>query len=310
MQSFAVRSPHPTIQGEKTMPSSTSSRRIPVAGGSLSLPLAAGALWAGLALALPTPSAQAALILEYNFNAGSGTSAADSSGFGTAAPGTLTGNATWSTNTPSGSGYSLSLPGAIADTVNAGDVSKLDGLQKFTLVTWFNPTSITTFDRLMSKADTNSGFDWSVTVTTNPSNYRLDLNLKGAGAQANYYSTANITQAGWVFLAVTYDGSVTTNNLNYYWGSASSGVAQLGNTLSAAQGTITDTTGAFEIGDTDRSTSDRSPNALFDNVRIYNTVESVSSLETLRVADIPEPGTAMLTAIGALALLRRRRKNG
>jgi hypothetical protein len=110
-----------------------------------------------LAIAALSPVASAAMLVEYKFE----TTAANTGTLLAAADGTLFGTATWSTDTPSGSGSSLSLPIAhdTARVSTSGALSAFDNLGTITGLMWLKPTTIATADRLLSSWDGANGFD-------------------------------------------------------------------------------------------------------------------------------------------------------
>ena len=266
------------------------------------------------------------LLVHYDLNEGSGTTAADST-TGTASNGTLGGNATWSTSTPGGSGASLSLTKNATDAnfVSTG-ASEVDALASFTITLWFNAQgTITAGDRLLStlSAGTFKGFDFNLQALTSTatdisgSGFRLGLLVDGtSGGSALFSSAGTSVNANnqWVFLAVTYDGTATSNNVSFYTGTSGSAVTQLGIVGTLNMGAVDSTTGSLQVGNTTATTGDRTPSGLFDDVRIYNGVASSAFLNDVRLENlsgIPEPSTYAAIA-GALALVAtgfaRRRK--
>jgi hypothetical protein len=261
-------------------------------------------LTAGL-LASP---AQAALLVDYQFTEGSGTAVNNSGTLGDLADGTLTGG--WSTTTPSGTGSSVSFDGTSASQgVTTG--SAVAGLAVTTIsgALWVNfQTAPEVSDRLISTWNTglNAGFDLSL-VSVSGGNFTLQLALDNDTNNQSASISQNL--GGWTFVAFTYDGNLASDNVKLYIGTTSNSVAQSGATANANVGAL-ESSAAFEVANTAASASIRTPNALFDNVRIYDTVLTQAQLETLRATDvIPEPSTlAMLAVAGTALILRRRRQ--
>lgn len=112
-----------------------------------------------------------------------------------------------------------------------------------------------------------------------------------------------------MFLAVTYDGTLTTNNIAFYTGSTSSGVMQLGLSVSSNAGILGDNSLPFQVAGTAQTTGDRTPLGYFDDIRIYEGVASAEFLEGVRLQNIPEPSSTALLLCGiAGAGLRRWRR--
>lgn len=274
------------------------------------------ALIAGLGIALgmaaTAQSASAATLVEYNFNEASGQ--ALNSGTATGTNGTFNGS---SQRTAVGGPF-----GSVLDThggANGNDLSassaNIQNLQQFTLITWFNPQSaVATSDRLISMfTSTGGGFDWffqTATTTGNTTSATMRLYTDGANPSGDS-GTLTLANNTWYFLAVTYDGSKSSNNVTYYVGTESGAVAQSGSTATLNTNAINTTSADLLVGGTQRTASDRTPNAYFDNVRIDDTVLSQSQLEAIRaanVAAIPEPAGLALLGVGVMATIGRRRR--
>lgn len=248
-------------------------------------------------------------LLHYTFDEASGP--ALDSGSGDAANGTFSGSATRTTDTPGAlPGRALSIAGGTTDYVTSGDANKLDQLQQFTLTTWINlrggPAQ---FDRLLSDHDATGGWDLFI---ENPSgggglsagSFALSLTVDtGTGANSANLSADN----EWLFIAVTYDGTLTENNVRFYAGDVSTGVATAGDPKTMNKGTTDANNADFRIGATARTASDRTPVADFDDVRVYGDVLTPAELESIRLANVPEPTSALMALSGAgLAMLARR----
>lgn len=260
------------------------------------------------------------LQLHYTYDA-QGTPTADS-GAGTAANGTLVGTgSTYSTNTPSGTGYAYSSTGAADAYISAGDVNKIDGLTGLTFSTWINfQTDPAANDRLVSKESGNTGFFVAVSdANATAHTFGLTFNFNGIGT---YIAPANLTLSAnntWLFVAFTYDATSTTNNLKVYAGTSSSAVSLLRTDSNAGgvtngSGTIVGNSVALEINGTPVTAFDRSANALYDDTRIYDGVLNLAALEAIRASEVsavPEPSSYALwfgmAAVGAAATLRPRR---
>ena len=263
------------------------------------------------------------LQLRYGFDEPSGD--ALDTGAPPAANGQLVGGAVRSSNAPAGLGSSIDFNTETPYAhVLEGDAAKLDGLNQLTLTTWLNVTTYTSGNnRLMAKqaAGTFGGFSWNMNATTNngpvgPDNFRLALFLgnnisSGATDFAAVFSNADVETAAnnWVFLAVTYDGTTTSNNVNFYIGGEGTPVAPLGTAQSTIAITVDGGPALFGVGYTDAApAANTSVLGLQDDVRVYSGSLSLAELEAARLSNIPEPATAALLGMAGASLLVRRRR--
>ncbi len=109
-------------------------------------------------------------------------------------------------------------------------------------------------------------------------------------------TTANLDlgSAGeWVFIAATYDGTATADNLKFYLGDDDpNSTSTLVGTFTADAGPTVDSEARFGIGFTDAApTSNQSLNGLQDDVRVYNDALSAADINAVRLTNVvPEPG--------------------
>ena len=260
-------------------------------------------------------SADAALLLHYTFDNPADRLA--DTGTGTPAPLTAIGSTnSFDVNTPSGTGAAYNngagsnaylTTGTLANPDGGTDPAKTDGLTQFTVTLWVNLQAAPIIgDRLLSDWNTSltEGFDLRIN-TASASSFQLGAVVDNQSA----FSTTNVTTANnnWAFIAFTYDGTQTSANALLYTGTTSSAASMLGTALTINAGAMANGTTDFQVGGTAATTNDRSPSALFDDVRMYDSVLSLEELELVRLANIPEPTVAVLSLIGTLGLLRRRR---
>ncbi|MDR1280811.1 MAG: LamG domain-containing protein [Opitutaceae bacterium] len=184
-------------------------------------------------------------------------------------------------------------------------------IQSFTITGWFKPDGSVIGNGAKILDTTGSAL-----VVSSSANGRLGLYVNGntvSGNASNYYATGT-----WVFFAITYDGALTANNVNFYIGSESSNsLAKVGDALTLNKGSLTLTDVSLALGNSVGSNS-RPFDGLIDNIRIYtnNTTDSgiltLGQIESLRATGsiVPEPATVTLLAGGAIlgvALTLRRR---
>ncbi|MDE3066872.1 MAG: right-handed parallel beta-helix repeat-containing protein [Verrucomicrobiota bacterium] len=237
------------------------------------------------------------LRLHYAFDEGTGP--ALDSGIAPADDGAFVGLATHTTNTPWGTGRALDLSDGNNDWVTAGNPAKLNGLTNFTLTTWFNlrgdPAN---GDRLIDKVSgtPNGGFGWRIisptSGTISASNFTLALQI--TLAQQTTLPVNIGADHQWIFLAVSYDGTGASSNVKWYKGDLNNGVSLLA-TTSRDSGPVIDTTNDLRIGSTPATTSDRTPPAWFDDVRVFSTVLSQIDLEKIRLETVPFIGLPTIT---------------
>lgn len=289
-----------------------------------SLRLILAALVLGLAAHAPAQT----LLLEYKFN-DSGTTTANSGTLGgTAALQNSSAVATdlhgaagsgvsglagdTSLNLSSATGMGSGFAGPMANT---GTVS-LTSLKSFTLTGWINSTA-----QLSTLANSARIYDNGVSKVY-LSTGGMVISLYNGTSTTDYGSTAMATNNlwtsanQWVFFAITYDGTTTSNNLNFYYGSAAVAISSAATSTSVAAN-LNLGSGALNIGN--RTAADRPFDGSMDNFRLYGSTTdasgalSISALDSLRSLDaVPEPSSMALLLTGALTmgLIHRRRRSG
>lgn len=253
---------------------------------------------AGILLVTAAVPAQATLVLQYLFDEGTGTTVADT-GATPAANATL--NGSWVADSPGAYSHSGSTVGLSGDTslaASTSTASKLNGISAVTITGWIKLSQAPTqFDRIVGSGGLELWFDSASTLNFWNSN-------QGGGIKSNNINNPFVLNE-WVFFASVFNG---TNNVEFFTGTTSDAVSQLGGSIAASTGSSTVTT-VVEIGGTPRSSSDRTPSGYFSDIRIYDETLDSTALESVRSAAIPEPGAFALLAgaCAALAVLRRRR---
>ena len=263
------------------------------------------------------PEVGAALVLQYLFDEPSG-EAVDTGTVSPAAPGTLGGSATRVTNTPSGSGFAMSTAGGgAASFAAASNPTKLNSLTTFTLAGWVNLQATPgNFDRLLGKVGSNTSATgtgnsgWELFFSSpDAQGSALQLFVGGGatGAATSIASSAFVV-GSWAFFAVTYDSTVGSNNVSFYTGSLTDSVSQLGSAQNLNNGVTAANLAEFRVGGSQRSNNERTPDAFFDDIRVYDELLTASQIEAVRLSNVPEPGVVSLAGVVlTVGLLRRRR---
>jgi hypothetical protein len=267
--------------------------------------IVAASLVSALASSYSVASAQ---LLRYTFDEASGN--AIDTGSAPLSDGTFEGGAVRSSDTPSGSGFSLDMrtesgvPGEPGAHLLGGDPADLDGLETLTLTTWLKveayPSTGSGNKRLVAKQfndSTFSGFTWNMNSTTNSGNpasadeFRIGL-FVGSPSTLTFtfgFSDADVIGASnWTFLAVSYDSVL--GEMKFYTGDVDSPVVQLGNTVSTGipnAGPVDGLDARFAVGLTDAApTADTSVTGWQDDVRVYGSILDLAALEAVRMENI------------------------
>ncbi|MGJ8658196.1 MAG: LamG domain-containing protein, partial [Akkermansiaceae bacterium] len=225
------------------------------------------------------------------------------------------GTATYSTNTRSGSGRSLTITSASNDDSTVGDVLQINNSNSgdagylntfdgtaFTVSIWVASTDGVwqNWDALAEKGSESNNAGWETRVRLIGGNHGLYGSLYNTSfTQVKGYGSPNIVSdlvdGNWHLVTMTYDQSTTT--LAVYF----DGVLIDENTSS---GTFA-SGAAYDLGFGARADGSRGENTLIDSIQYYNTALSASEVAALAV---PEPSSAALLGLGGLALIIRRRK--
>lgn len=181
--------------------------------------------------------------------------------------------------------------------------NSMSGISSFTLTGWFysDGTTIRNAARLV---DDSSRFNLSAGGSG-----VLSLNVNSTSLAVSS-DAAYLGVNQWVFFAVTYDGSVSTNNVSFYTGDLTHAVSQVGASQTYNQGAFPTNTTNIAIGNLNGGTYIRPFDGYLDDIRLYGAttgsggVLSLSALEDLRQMDVvPEPSSQMLMLVGFMALL-------
>jgi len=276
-------------------------------------------LTSSLAAVLLSAGISRAAIIEYKFDTASGASppTTPSTGTDTTAAQLNVGALGADGSGVSGMSGDRAFVNVTGGRVNhAADDNSIDALVSFTYSGWLKSNTATPLGsgRIMENSNT------PLIQLTGAGDFQLQVNGNTTGFTANSGAKYTDTQK-WFFFAITYDGTSSANNVNFYKGYRNAAEAggdpsvQLVATGTIDKGTENQDTVALNI--LNRSTGDRTLDTALDNFRIDGTQTGGSSagaltltqLEAYRQLDIvPEPGTVgLICAISVTGLLRRRR---
>jgi hypothetical protein len=182
-------------------------------------------------------------------------------------------------------------------------------LTSFTFECWFNAlTPPQEGARLFDSQD------FLVESSSAGGTFFLYVNGVPIGESSPEYSDAD----KWIFFAVSYDGTQTSNNVAFYEGTTTTAVTQVGTNQTLNGGSILDDH-VFNIGNYVDGNI-RPFDGYLDDVRLFGSasdnsgVISLSQLEALRqedVQNVPEPSAGGLLIAGAAIILgvRKRPRN-
>jgi hypothetical protein len=216
-----------------------------------------------------------------------------------------------------GSGFSSrGRHGSDPDGQFSADFDAIDAFTSFTLGGWFKTNageSIGGGDRIISNEPLlfgSSGYGLRAGNSATSSGV-LTLRVEGTAVSSPEDSYAD--QDSYVNFAVTYDGNLTANNVQFYRGTLTTPLTAVGTPLTLDQGAVANEGEPLVIGNTVASLNGFA--GLLDNIRIWDNVVPLTELEALRQDDIagvgvgvvPEPGSLALIALGSLVLVGYRR---
>ncbi len=208
----------------------------------------------------------------------SGTTASDSSGVTPPNNGTLINSPTWTT--PGQINGAITL-GATGKKISVPDsaTNLLDGTQQLTVSLWINPSSLPVGSGVYYGVITKR-----VGAFSNES-WRIELRGSTAGTSSPVYCTVTggttlqsagqITANKWQHLVMVFDGSTTTNNLQFYLNGAVDKFTSI-----PVSNVPRNTTANVSIGSND--TYDFT--GMMDEVRIYNRALTLAEVQDLYAA--------------------------
>ncbi|MEM6820485.1 MAG: LamG-like jellyroll fold domain-containing protein [Verrucomicrobiota bacterium] len=265
-----------------------------------------------LASLMALNTASGVLVFEMNFNDATGAqSAATTVPSSPAITPTLSATAGFSnTVVPSinGGGFAADLTdtsvtsGGTAPSfiVSDADAGAIDGLSVLTISMWINIDGSTTSNhRILRKS-----FDDILQIRTN-NTIRFEIDGPGSGDSETIDSTLTVADNTWTFIAVSYDGTSSTNNLTFWTRAEGAGAfTSETQTLSSGLDWGSNNDDLFIGGPLAGTYAE----AYLDNLRFHDTVLSETELNSLftTVDVVPEPSTYSYIFLGFLILAAAR----
>lgn len=251
----------------------------------------------GITAAILQSSATAALVHHWEFEEGTGTTAADSAG---ANPGAISG-ATWSSDGVRSS--FLTFNGTTSDIVNpALTLAAHSDTSTFTWAVWvLNSTAANNNDVIIGNRRDGTGAEFTprqfTKVTVRQAEWHVNANGNDNLAWTQGSGTPlEIPVGTWTHLAVVKDGTTLTT----YENGVQTGTKTLAESLAS-----TSAMPFFIGGDAGSNDSEHFAGGI-DDVRIYSTALDASEIAT--IAGVPEPSSFLLAALGlGMTTLRRKR---
>ena len=172
--------------------------------------------------------------------------------------------------------------------VPIANCANIQNLQAVTLSGWFSTLqAITngTYKRtptLMDFTGASKGFAVRLS-TTDPAKNMMEVLLDSSDLFFDISSVMGFSDTNkWFFWALTYNGTLTNNNIKLYMGTKTSAVVQVGATQTANQGSVDAATGDFAL---DTANGSYTIKGFQDDVRIDNTILAQGDLEVRRKQD-------------------------
>lgn len=254
-------------------------------------------------------------IVELKFESGASSSPNNTGSAGGAATLSAT-TPTYSTNIPiNGGTYALDMGNTngnfYADMATANVFNGLKSLKSFTITGWVNSRSSVTSaggSRIVSWYKGVTGFGGVDLAFRSDGSLGLGVNTWNdqggvTSSETKIPVDANMSPNNWRFFAVSYDGTASTDNVKFYFGS-NTVLATLDRTADLNKGVTaanTDTLAIGNVGRKLRSTSFcASFRGLIDQVRIYGSTSNTSGVLNLDQIQSLQQATPLVNVSGVL----------
>jgi hypothetical protein len=255
--------------------------------------LVAGAILVVFLCAISTVRADK--LIQMNFNDESGNQSLVNAGT-ISVTGTMVTNVSYSESRPSvdRAGYSASFNNLEAEGLNyisLGDHDEFDGMTNMTICLWVRPAvkvCTSWSQRLLNKGI----FGWGLTLggTYVP-------NLMVDGYTTGILNNGDVPLGHWTFIAVTYNGDLTTDNVLSYSGDGITMSGPTTNTLD--RGSVGSNSSELRFG----AHTDETGNSFhgkMDDVRVYNEILDAETIAAIMVEDDASASRALPPDVGKL----------
>jgi outer membrane protein assembly factor BamB len=218
-------------------------------------------------ITVTTPVISAGPVAEYQFNEGTGTTAADASG--DSLNGTLVNGPTWAAGKY---GSAVNFDGD-NDYVDLGNPAALQMTGSVTISGWINSASLPSGDSAIvsTKSTDNTGYQLDTTIDTGPRTVGFKL-TSSTGADMIRYGATALQVNTWYYVTGVYNA--TSQTMDVYLNGVLDDGALLGTITSSQKNSTTNVNIGRRAGTLD------SFNGLIDEVRIYGRALSAAEVQT------------------------------
>jgi hypothetical protein len=219
---------------------------------------------------------------------GSGTSAADASGYGNI--GTLQNSPTWVTTGRNGGGLTLNGTSQYVDAGNASGLN-FERTQPFSVTAWvYVLPGSPEYEAILSKRNAVNPFQGFVLSDNTGANQLVAVLYGTDSGQIQLYSPSNsLSPSAWHHVAMTYNGSSVATGVELYIDGVNQTLSVSYNGLDASMLNSSD----MKIG-TDVTSGGTDFGGTLDDVRVYNRALSANEVLSLYNIGIPDTSEGQL----------------